>query len=373
MLAVRSCDENGLWVGNITNFTRCVTNIQELYPNSWTPTIIALIVVIGSTLSIITLCLSLFIFFYFRSLKCSRLQVHRNLSIALLLNLILLIVSSSPILTDSSYKHTEWLCKSVLTLQMYSSLASINWMFVEGLLLHSRVTVHIFKKDAPFKLYYCIGWGFPAICIGLWCLLMTYHHNTHCWAGYGGQQYIWLITGPMIAALLVNSVFLVDIIRILVTKRLAKQTAETTHVRKAVKATALLFPLLGIPHLLFCINPKDNGTLEEAYMIVNAFVKSSQGLFVSVLYCFMNADVQMALRKAYMRAVAQRNPNYHYRCRRGLSQTSGTYVSSHSEGSSFQSESNRKKRPPSRAVLRLQEVPKHQENKGKVETATVIF
>ncbi|GBM49040.1 hypothetical protein AVEN_153553-2-1, partial [Araneus ventricosus] len=137
------------------------------------------------------------------SLKCSRLQVHRNLSIALLVNLILLIVSSSPILTDSSYKHTEWLCKSVLTLQMYSSLASINWMFVEGLLLHSRVTVHIFKKDAPFKLYYCIGWGFPAICIGLWCLLMTYHHNTHCWAGYGGQQYIWLITGPMIAALLI--------------------------------------------------------------------------------------------------------------------------------------------------------------------------
>ncbi|GIY05502.1 g_PROTEIN_RECEP_F2_4 domain-containing protein [Caerostris darwini] len=150
-----------------------------------------------------------------RSLKCSRLQVHRNLSIALLLNLILLIVSSSPVLTDSSYKHTEWLCKGVLTLQMYSSLSSINWMFVEGLLLHSRVTVHIFKKDAPFKLYYCIAWDllatlfsiptvFPALCIGLWCLLMAYHHNTHCWSGYGGQQYIWLITGPMIAALLVS-------------------------------------------------------------------------------------------------------------------------------------------------------------------------
>lgn len=46
--------------------------------------------------------------------------------------------------------------------------------------------------------------------------------------------------------------------------------------RKALKATALLFPLLGIPHLLFCINPKDNGKLEEAYMIVNAFIKSFQ-------------------------------------------------------------------------------------------------
>ncbi|GFS62346.1 c1A receptor, putative [Trichonephila inaurata madagascariensis] len=61
----------------------------------------------------------------------------------------LLIVTSSPVLLNVSYKHTEWLCKSVLILQMYSGMASINWMFVEGLLLHSRVTVHIFKQDAP--------------------------------------------------------------------------------------------------------------------------------------------------------------------------------------------------------------------------------
>ncbi|GIX83626.1 hypothetical protein CEXT_738261 [Caerostris extrusa] len=66
MLAVRTCGENGMWIGNITNFTQCVSNIQELYPNSWAPTIVALIVVIGSTLSIIALSLSLFIFFYFK-------------------------------------------------------------------------------------------------------------------------------------------------------------------------------------------------------------------------------------------------------------------------------------------------------------------
>ncbi|XP_054706654.1 corticotropin-releasing factor receptor 1-like [Uloborus diversus] len=343
-------------MGNVTNFTRCLANIEDLYADSWTPTIVALIVIIGSAVSIITLSLSLFIFFYFKSLRCSRLKVHINLSIALLINLLLLIVTSSPILTDVSYKHTEWLCKGVLSLQMYSALASINWMFVEGLLLHSRVTVHIFKKDAPFKLYYCIGWGIPAMCIITWCAFMLHYHNTHCWSGYGSQSYIWLITGPMIAALLINSVFLVDIIRILVTKRLANRSVETTHVKKAVKATALLFPLLGIPHLLFCINPKDSGTLEDAYMVVNAFVKSSQGLFVSVLYCFMNADVQMALRKAYMRSMTRRNPNYRYNCRRGLSQTSGTYLSSQSEGS-CSTESSRKKKPASRAIIKLQEVP----------------
>lgn len=43
-----------------------------------------------------------------------------------------------------------------------------------------------------------------------------------------------------------------------------------------MKATALLFPLLGITHLLFCVNPRDDSKLEEAYMITNAVLQSSQ-------------------------------------------------------------------------------------------------
>ncbi|XP_054720291.1 calcitonin gene-related peptide type 1 receptor-like [Uloborus diversus] len=371
MFAVRICDESGRWLENKTNFSLCVANMATLYPSPWTPTIVALIVVIGSIISLITLSISLFIFCYFNCLKCSRLKVHRNLSVALLLNLLLLIVSSSPVLMNVSYRHSDWLCKSVLILQMYSGMASINWMFVEGLLLHSRVTVHIFKQDAPFKLYYCIGWGIPGIFIGSWCILMFLYHNTPCWTGYGDTHYIWIITGPMLTALVVNSVFLVDIIRVLVSKRHAHFSAETTQVRKAMKATLLLFPLLGIPHLLFCINPKDNGKLEEIYMIVNAVIKSSQGLLVSVLYCFMNNDVQQALRKAYMRSVIRRNPNYRYTCRaRGMSQTSGTYISSHSEGGILSEASGRHKVQCSRTILRLQELPNRTNHK---HSKSVLF
>ncbi|KAG8177365.1 hypothetical protein JTE90_003627 [Oedothorax gibbosus] len=375
---------------------------SNLYPSSWTPTIVASIVVIGSILSIIALSITLFIFYYFNCLKCSRLKVHRNLSIALLLNLLMLIVTSSPVLLNFSYKNMDWLCKGVLSVQLYSALCSINWMFIEGLLLHSRVTVHIFRQDAPFKLYYCIGWVLPAISIVSWCLLMRQYHDTPCWSGYGDLPYIWVITGPMLAALLVNSIFLIDIIRVLVTKRRANFANETSQMRcslydganqqkmcpwphavqpplitcsrkKAIKATALLFPLLGIPHLLFCINPKDNGTMEEAYMIVNAFVKSSQGLFVSVLYCFMNNEVQTALRKAYMRAVTRRNPNHRYTCRtRGLSQTSGTYLS-HSDGNIL-ADPRHKLTSSSKTVLRMKELPSRGElSTARSEYMTVIF
>ncbi|CAL1267244.1 unnamed protein product [Larinioides sclopetarius] len=96
---------------------------------------------------------------------------------------------------------------------------------------------------------------------------------------------------------------------------------------KAVKATALLFPLLGLTHLMFCINPKDDATFEEAYMITNAILQSSQGFFVGLLYCFMNSEVQTVLRNSYLRAVIRRNPNHKYTRTRSLPRTSTAFLS----------------------------------------------
>ena len=50
---------------------------------------------------------------------------------------------------------------------------------------------------------------------------------------------------------------------------------EGTHVRKALRATLILFPLLGITNLLFFVNPK-NGTHDKIYVIFNATMQSSQ-------------------------------------------------------------------------------------------------
>ncbi|XP_077552954.1 vasoactive intestinal polypeptide receptor-like [Haemaphysalis longicornis] len=60
----------------------------------------------------------------------------------------------------------------MLSLKLYAAMASINWMFVEGLLLHSRNAVSVFQQDAPFKLYYVIGWGMLALCVLAWSLVM---------------------------------------------------------------------------------------------------------------------------------------------------------------------------------------------------------
>ncbi|XP_022698320.1 uncharacterized protein LOC111265701 isoform X2 [Varroa jacobsoni] len=191
---------------------------------------------------------------------------------------------------------TPSLCKVTLCAKMYSSMSSINWMFVEGLLLHSKLTTSIFRKDAPFPLYYAIGWGLPILFIIPWGVRMELElPGKNCWEGYGNHSWVFLLIAPRLIVLVTNLVFLINIIRILVMKA-KNNSAESTQARKAIKATLLLFPLLGITHLLFCINPHENDvTLKNTYMIVNALLQSSQ--------------VRAQLRNAYLRAAIRRNPN----------------------------------------------------------------
>ncbi|XP_076343043.1 corticotropin-releasing factor receptor 2-like [Tachypleus tridentatus] len=47
-----------------------------------------------------------------------------------------------------------------------------------------------------------------------------------------------------------NTVFSVNVVRMLMTKLRMDNSSETAHVRKVIKATALLFRLLGITYFL---------------------------------------------------------------------------------------------------------------------------
>ncbi|XP_076327989.1 corticotropin-releasing factor receptor 1-like [Tachypleus tridentatus] len=364
--AYRVCQEDGTWLwGNWTNYTEC---LNLLTPGTIrNPATAGYILFFGSIISLLTLVVTLFIFSYFKSLQCQRLRVHRNLVVSLIIHSILLLVISTPVILRNkspSYKKIDWLCKTILSLKMYSAMASINWMFLEGLILHSRITTSVFEPEVSFKVYYIIGWGVPTVFILTWSLVLSRDLNSLCWKGYGSSVSVWILTGPMMIVLLINTFFLVNIIRILVTKLRASVSVETAQVRKSIKATALLFPLLGITHLLFCINPR--GTLERAYMITNATMQSSQGLFLSVLYCFTNSEVQTTLRIAYYRSVLKRNLTRTSTRRRGVSHTADSSIqfshNDHPVSETFQTASFK------RVVLPLQDLLGNVVAKGERKT-----
>ncbi|EMP29424.1 Corticotropin-releasing factor receptor 2 [Chelonia mydas] len=71
--------------------------------------------------------------------------------------------------------------------------------------------------------------------------------------------------------------------------------------RKAVKATLVLLPLLGITYMLFFVNPGEDDISQIVFIYFNSFLQSFQGFFVSVFYCFLNGEVRSAARKRWHR------------------------------------------------------------------------
>ncbi|KAF7260012.1 hypothetical protein EG68_02689 [Paragonimus skrjabini miyazakii] len=64
---------------------------------------------------------------------------------------------------------------------------------------------------------------------------------------------------------------------------------------KTVKAGLTLMPLLGLPEVIF-ITPY-HPTLKPAFELINAFFTSTQGFWVSLLYCFLTIEVKRELKK----------------------------------------------------------------------------
>ncbi|XP_014661480.1 PREDICTED: corticotropin-releasing factor receptor 2-like [Priapulus caudatus] len=278
-----------------------------------------------SMMSLICLAITLFIFCYFKSLQCSRISIHKNLAVAFLIRFVFQLVFIEPYFSQrpKSYRDIDWLCKTLTTLNLFSMMASIFWMFVEGLFLHNRIAVSVFDTEAPFLLFYFIGWGLPSVFTVTWALvrelaytnevevdLKRYINDEECWGGdFEGRASTWILVAPAMLVLVVNLIFLVNIIRILVTKLRANNAreSEAAQWRKAIKATAILLPLLGITNLLFFYNPKDKGPMEKAYLFINALLQNSQGIFVAVLYCFLNAEVRQCIRRRYERIMLRRS------------------------------------------------------------------
>ncbi|XP_060589471.1 corticotropin-releasing factor receptor 2-like [Ruditapes philippinarum] len=303
--AYRYCPVNASWENGKSDYTSCI-----IYETSTTyPIGIQLaetlrdIYFILSLVSLVLLLVTIFIFQYFRSLNCSRISIHKHLVVSFIFRFVANIVITEPFISGrtTSYRNFDWLCKTVTALSQYTTLANVFWMFVEGFFLHHSLVLGVFSTQAPFKLFYFIGWGLPGLLTLVWGLVLHFVHDSYCWSDYSQLNVYYIITVPFIIALVVNLVFLVNIIRVLVSKLRANNHIESANIRKAIKATVVLMPLLGITNLLFVMSPSKKGSLKDAYHVVNAVLHSSQGILVAILYCFLNGEVRRVIKQKWYR------------------------------------------------------------------------
>ncbi|XP_045168245.2 corticotropin-releasing factor receptor 2-like isoform X2 [Mercenaria mercenaria] len=301
--ATKYCNENGTWAEKAV-YNLCVMEDETLPMDAEMPHLMAIRVIynVGFCISTLALIIALFIFLYFRSLRCLRNSIHCHLIVTFIIKNIVWIIMRHSLMymQDSAY---SWCCKMLTSIFNFAHATNFFWMFVEGLYLHV-IIVWTYSAD-KIKLSYLllIGWGLPSINIIAWIIVRAIYDNDHCWFPHaeGNSVYDYVYIGPILFVLFANIIFLSTIVWVLITKLRASHSLETRQYRKAVKATIILFPLLGVTYVLFIIPPSDHPQVKIIFRYINAVLQSFQGLMVAIFYCFLNGEVKGVLKKKISR------------------------------------------------------------------------
>uniref|UniRef100_A0A7N4NUB4 Calcitonin receptor n=1 Tax=Sarcophilus harrisii TaxID=9305 RepID=A0A7N4NUB4_SARHA len=257
--ASKYCDEHGNWFqhpeSNRTwsNYTLCNSFTSEKLKVAY---ILYYMALVGHALSITSLLGSLGILFYFKSLSCQRITLHKNLFFSYVLNSLFTIVHLIAVVPNPDLvKRDPVSCKVLQFFHQYLMGCNYFWMLCEGIYLHTLIVVAVFAEEHRLHWYYLLGWGFPLLPAAIHAVSRTKFFNDNCWMSVD-THLLYIIHAPIMAALLVNFFFLLNIVRVLVTKLRDTHRAESTMYMKAVRATLILVPLLGIQFVVIPWRPE---------------------------------------------------------------------------------------------------------------------
>ncbi|XP_025417455.1 calcitonin gene-related peptide type 1 receptor-like isoform X2 [Sipha flava] len=309
--AFKECLPDGTWYRHPetgrqwANYTGCV-DVDDLEFRE----LINSMYIVGYSVSLAALLTSLLIFFTFKTLRCTRIAIHVHLFLSLALNNFAWIIWYKFVVQDLSVvKQNGIYCRCLHVLLQFFMVANYMWMFCEGLHLHMALVVVFVNDVYAMRWFYAIGWGLPAVLTGLYVSWRSYSRDTEqCWMHESHSQ--WVLAVPVFASILTSLLFLMNVMRVLLTK-LHRNSANPAPigVRKAVRAALILVPLFGIHYILIPYRPTHKTTVEAVYQILSAILVSTQGLCVSVLFCFANVDVHGAFHK-YIRRIKRRGTTH---------------------------------------------------------------
>ncbi|XP_023706717.1 diuretic hormone receptor isoform X4 [Cryptotermes secundus] len=321
--ASRFCHSNGTW-DNYTNYKACVDMPLEGQTETGVETATTLYF-IGYTMSLVALSIAVGIFLYYKDLRCLRNTIHTNLMSTYMLADLFWILT---LILQISMQEDSTSCVILVVLLHYFHLTNFFWMFVEGLYLYMLVVETFTGENIKLRFYVVLGWGAPVVIVILWAIVKSFApiptepqaptadpgvlRNCPWWSPHA---YDWIYQGPAVAVLGINSIFLLMIMWVLITKLRATNNAETQQYRKATKALLVLIPLLGITYILVITGPAE-GIPAAIYDYVTAVLLSTQGFTIALFYCFLNTEVQNTVRHHFERWKTARslggNRRYNY-------------------------------------------------------------
>ncbi|XP_048516350.1 PDF receptor isoform X3 [Athalia rosae] len=182
-----------------TNYTPCFTPemlqlIRKLYSGSEDAAKVKLDIaektrtleIIGFSVSLAALLASLAIFCHFRSLRNTRTRIHKNLFVAMVIQVVIrltLYIDQALLRTAEAtgvtrgIQNTPFLCEASYVLLEYARTAMFMWMFIEGLYLHNVITVTVFQETSYYRTYRLVGWGYPVLMTLTWAVVTAFYYR----------------------------------------------------------------------------------------------------------------------------------------------------------------------------------------------------
>uniref|UniRef100_A0A8C5RIC3 Corticotropin-releasing factor receptor 1 n=1 Tax=Laticauda laticaudata TaxID=8630 RepID=A0A8C5RIC3_LATLA len=280
----RECFANGTWAARV-NYSQCQEILHEEKRSKLHYHIAVVINYLGHCISLGALLAAFVLFmrlrkewflFSHRSIRCLRNIIHWNLITAFILRNATWFVVQLTMNPEVHESNVPW-CRLVTAAYNYFHVTNFFWMFGEGCYLHTAIVLTYSTDKLRKWMFICLGWCIPFPIIVAWAIGKLYYDNEKCWFGKRAGVYTdYIYQGPMILVLLINFIFLFNIVRILMTKLRASTTSETIQYRKAVKATLVLLPLLGITYMLFFVNPGEDEISRIVFIYFNSLLESFQ-------------------------------------------------------------------------------------------------
>lgn len=247
---------------------------------------------VGCSISIFCLAITLVTFAVLSSVSTMRNQryhIHANLSFAILVAEILLLISAR-------FDPGTLGCKVMAVLLHFFFLSAFAWMLVEGLHLYSMVVKVFGSEGSKHFYYYGIGWGSPLlICVvSMTSALDSYGEVENCWLSLKNGA-IWAFVAPALFVIVVNICILVSVTRIIsrISGENYKVHGDANAVKLTAKAVAVLLPILGISWIfgVLAVN-----THSLVFLYIFAIFNSLQGFFVFLFHCLLNSEVRAAFK-----------------------------------------------------------------------------
>ncbi|XP_014400833.1 PREDICTED: adhesion G-protein coupled receptor D1, partial [Myotis brandtii] len=209
------------------------------------------------------------------TIRNQRYHIHANLSSAILVAQVLLLVSFH-------CRPGTVPCQVLAVLLHYFFLSAFAWMLVEGLHLYSLVVRVFGSEDSKLRYYYGVGWGSPLlICVvSISCALDSYGTTNNCWLSLHSGA-IWAFVAPALLVIVVGAC------------PARHPRPHPLSARLTAKAVAVLLPILGTSWVFGVLAVNSQAV---AFQYAFAILNSLQGFFIFLFHCLLNSEVRAAFK-----------------------------------------------------------------------------